>query len=332
MGSFGCGTAFNLRYRPNGPMRTYIYERPAPRPSIFCGMGTSSYTQNITYDMGGPKGFWGFLSGFLNSFMMMGGMSCLAGLGGGGGSVKPQGASDDEGAAKINYGKNLEKMSPEGSKVVDNGDGTYSINIPDKGIISGKYNDLMEQLKELAKPSTPKKDPAVQQQQQQQQVQQPPATVEHEKDDAISASDLSSFTGNCVVIDEDLDDTLAKYGRNSHITGAFGVKTAGDADSKNFPKVITVGSQEYTYAGSDDGGAIYKSTSSNAKGQYYRMEWNSNSQLQLIQHSDEENEQIKAGLNIADVSKKKAKTRTTYTPTVVAGGSNKSNRFINGGE
>lgn len=307
MGIFGCGNAFNLRYRPSGPLRTYIYERPMPpRPSIFCGMGSAQYTQNITYETG-PTGFWGFLSGFLNSFMMMGGLNCFAGLGGGGG-VKPQGADGDEGAAKKGYADQLANLNTlfkdHKGGFVDNHDGTFSVNIPGEGVFTGTYDEMCDKL---GKPAEPKKNPvATATDDDPPAVTTPradtPPTPEHEKDDVISAGDLSKFTGNCVVIDEALDETLAKYGRDSHITGAFSVKTAGDAQSNNFPREISVGKYTYEYAGSDDNGAIYKSTSANAKGQYYRMEWNGNDSLQLIQHADETNDLISAGLNIADVS------------------------------
>ncbi len=70
MGIYGMGKAFNLRYQQTqaAPRRMNMNTRfQAGPPSLmgYGGFGGQSIT-NITYN-NGPTGFWGFMSGFLNS-------------------------------------------------------------------------------------------------------------------------------------------------------------------------------------------------------------------------------------------------------------------------
>ena len=330
MGIFGCGNAFNLRYRPSGPLRTYIYERPMPpRPSIFCGMGTAQYTQNITYETG-PTGFWGFLSGFLNSFMMMGGLNCFAGLGGGGG-VKPQGADGDEGAAQKGYADQLANLNTlfkdyKGG-FVDNKNGTFSVNIPGEGVFTGTYEEMKDKL---GKPAEPKKNPVVT------TNDDPPAATAprvntspvttHQPNEKISAADLSAFSGTGDIIDELGDETgKATSIRNKQVT----IGTETDADS-GYPITLKFGDYTYKLAETqDNGAAIY--TSQQGNHQSYRLEWGADGRIQLIQHKEGETETlVSAGNGEPDISSRpRTVRRNPQVRGQYYGGSSKGNRFVN---
>ncbi len=83
MSLYGLGRAFNLRFMPNGPLRTNCYHRPMPQIGMFGG-GNYSYTENVNIQ-NGPSGFWGFMTG-LSQGLFGGGMFGLGGgLGMGGG-------------------------------------------------------------------------------------------------------------------------------------------------------------------------------------------------------------------------------------------------------
>ena len=80
MSLVGMGRAFNLRFMPNGPLRTNCYHRPMPRIGLFGGGGGSmSYTENINIQ-NGPTGFWGFMTG-LTQGLFGGGMMGMGGCG-----------------------------------------------------------------------------------------------------------------------------------------------------------------------------------------------------------------------------------------------------------
>jgi len=70
MGIYGMGKAFNLRYQQTqaAPRRMNMNTRfQAGPPSLMgFGFGGGQSITNITYN-NGPTGFWGFMSGFLNS-------------------------------------------------------------------------------------------------------------------------------------------------------------------------------------------------------------------------------------------------------------------------
>ncbi len=76
----GIGRAFNLKYRPNGPIRFNCYHRQMPMPSLFGG-DRYSYTENINIQRD-SGGFWGFLSGLTDGFFGM--TALMGGLFGGG--------------------------------------------------------------------------------------------------------------------------------------------------------------------------------------------------------------------------------------------------------
>ena len=79
MGLVGMGRAFNLRFLPNGPLRTNCYHRPMPHVGFFGGGGNMSYTENISIQ-NGPTGFWGFMTG-LTQGLFGGGMMGMGGCG-----------------------------------------------------------------------------------------------------------------------------------------------------------------------------------------------------------------------------------------------------------
>lgn len=64
-GIYGMGNAYNIRFAQRSVVRPQIRPSyPAPPPRHGCGCGTSG---SVTI---GPRGFFGFMSGFLPSFMM----------------------------------------------------------------------------------------------------------------------------------------------------------------------------------------------------------------------------------------------------------------------
>ncbi|MBP3847363.1 hypothetical protein J6I39_06405 [bacterium] len=152
----GIGRAFNLKYRPNGPIRFNCYHRQMPMPSLFGG-DRYSYTENINIQRD-SGGFWGFLSGLTDGFFGM--TALMGGLFGGGifgeGGIfgalnkKKQGASDsaeagDEASLQgLNtlYGKFYNIIShptKPGKFVAVSKDG------------SKEYTGTFEQLKDLLK-------------------------------------------------------------------------------------------------------------------------------------------------------------------------------------
>lgn len=150
MSLVGLGRAFNLRYRPNGPLRFNCYQRQMP--TVFGG-GNYSYTENINIQQG-PSGFWGFMSGLTQGYF---GMSALLGgglFGGGGGlfgilNSKQQGATDPTAAGEDNHLKNLTDFYGKNFIIKSHPDkkGIYQA-VPKEGgkPIEGTYDELMEKL------------------------------------------------------------------------------------------------------------------------------------------------------------------------------------------
>ena len=151
MSLVGMGRAFNLRFMPNGPLRTNCYHRPMPHVGLFGGGGNFSYTENVNIQ-NGPSGFWGFMTG-LTQGLFGGGMF---GMGMGGGifgllnsrqAATPQGPSQTQGEdAHLKnltdfYGKSyIIKSHPDK-------DGIYQAVPKDGGKpIEGTYDELMEKL------------------------------------------------------------------------------------------------------------------------------------------------------------------------------------------
>lgn len=105
MGLVGWGRAFNLRFMPNGPLRTNCYHRPMPHVGLFGGGRHVSITENINIQQG-PSGFWGFMTGLSQGLFGGGmfGMGSMFGMGMGGfspfgalnGATTPQGAKEPQ--------------------------------------------------------------------------------------------------------------------------------------------------------------------------------------------------------------------------------------------
>ena len=153
MGLVGMGRAFNLRFMPNGPLRTNCYHRPMPHVGFFGGGGNMSYTENISIQ-NGPTGFWGFMTGLAQGLFGGGMFGC--GMGGGlfgllnaKQAATPQGTGQAQGEdahlknLKQAYGKKYEIVSHPDKK------GIYQAFPKDGGKpIEGTYQELCDKLAE----------------------------------------------------------------------------------------------------------------------------------------------------------------------------------------
>ena len=149
MSLVGMGRAFNLRFMPNGPLRTNCYHRPMPHVGLFGGGGNFSYTENVNIQ-NGPSGFWGFMTG-LTQGLFGGGMfgGGIFGLLNSRQAATPQGPSQTQGEdAHLKnltdfYGKSyIIKSHPDK-------DGIYQAVPKDGGKpIEGTYDELMNKLAE----------------------------------------------------------------------------------------------------------------------------------------------------------------------------------------
>lgn len=164
MGLVGMGRAFNLRFMPNGPLRTNCYHRQMPRVGIFGGGGNFSYTENINIQ-NGPSGFWGFMAGLGQG--LFGGMFGMGMYGMGGGlfgmlnarqAVTPQGpeqAQDNQ--SKLTQLRNLFKAKDV--TIEETAAGKYSVT-DSKGNPVGKPNmtfeEAYDELSKLNKSETVK--------------------------------------------------------------------------------------------------------------------------------------------------------------------------------
>lgn len=111
-GLYGLGRAFNLKYRPNGPMKTFIYDRRMPMMFDYGARrchGGSYMQENLVIDYG-KRGFWGNFADILQGLTMGAfAFTQIFGMFGGGKSSdivegpeeskkpKPQGAKSDDG-------------------------------------------------------------------------------------------------------------------------------------------------------------------------------------------------------------------------------------------
>lgn len=167
MGLYGIGRAFNLKYRPNGPLKTYVYDRRMPtfgfgRPRPPMGGGFSMMQENIFID-NSKRGFWGNLadicygltagfSAFSQIFGMFKGNSqvdyAAMNQQQAAQDVKPQGANSD---AELKNLQTLGKASGYTAVVKDPSGDTYTAYNPTTGdSITGDYKTVQEHM--LKKP------------------------------------------------------------------------------------------------------------------------------------------------------------------------------------
>ena len=155
MSLVGMGRAFNLRFMPNGPLRTNCYHRPMPQIGMFGGGGNFSYTENVNIQ-NGPSGFWGFLTGLTQGFFGGG----MFGMGMGGGifgllnsrqAAVPQGTGDQKNPDLDNLNA---FFGGKGYVIRQEKDGTYTAAKDGKIVASGKYDDVKAKLSELADGTT----------------------------------------------------------------------------------------------------------------------------------------------------------------------------------
>lgn len=140
-GIYGAGRAFNLKYRPNGPLKTYIYDRRMP---IFDfgyrgprGGGYGSFMSENIYVDYGKRGFWGNLADIFTGLAAGAGIfTQMYGMFGGGKKsdiitgpeeekgVKAQGAKSDdsENFKRLETFAKLKEIS-----VVPEGNGKFSL-------------------------------------------------------------------------------------------------------------------------------------------------------------------------------------------------------------
>ena len=176
-GIYGAGRAFNLKYRPNGPLKTFIYDRRMPIFDFGArgprGGGWGSFMQeNITIDYG-KRGFWGNLADIFTGLaagigvftqvfgMFGGGKSDVAAEAQQGKTPKAQGATSE---AEL---KNLTELGKATgyTTVVKNPDGTYTAYNPTTHQnITGDYKTVQEAMmkkpekSQVEEPTSPKKE------------------------------------------------------------------------------------------------------------------------------------------------------------------------------
>ena len=154
MSLVGMGRAFNLRFMPNGPLRTNCYHRPMPQIGMFGG-GNYSYTENVNIQ-NGPSGFWGFMTG-LTQGLFGGGMFGM-GMGGGiFGLLNSRQATVSQGTGD-QKNQDLDNLNAffggKGYVIRQEKDGTYTAAKDGKIVASGKYDDVKAKLSELADETT----------------------------------------------------------------------------------------------------------------------------------------------------------------------------------
>lgn len=154
-GLYGLGRAFNLKYRPNGPLKTFIYDRRMPimgfggRPHVSHG---TFMQENIVIDYG-KRGFWGNLADIITG--LAGGLAIVGNLFGSNKSdiiqgpeeqqVKPQGAKSTDNTDAENL-KRLEVFAkPKGIQIVSEGKGKFTLLAKDgKNIKDAEYKEAQD--------------------------------------------------------------------------------------------------------------------------------------------------------------------------------------------
>ena len=155
-GIYGMGRAFNLKYRPNGPLKTFIYDRRMPlfgfgprRPHY--GGGFDLMSTNVTYEYN--RGFWGNLADIFTGLAAgFGIFSQIRGMFSSNSDIvqgpeesqrkpKPQGAKSDDDAANL---KRLQTLAPK-MTIISEGDGKFTLLAEDGQYIKNKdYKDAQD--------------------------------------------------------------------------------------------------------------------------------------------------------------------------------------------
>lgn len=286
MGLYGIGRAFNLKYRPNGPLKTFVYDRRMPIFDFGCrgcrgGYGGDYMSQSISYEY--KPNAWQNFADFCYGLTAVFGSLGQLGIFGGGGKAekadpKPQGAnSGDELTALRSFGKafgyttivkdpNADTYTAINPTTGDSISGDY--NTVKTGILNSKKKAENEPVKKEEKPVEPKKE------------EKPEETTF--KEGPLSAVNAGKIKGKDITIQ---DEARA----NSEIYGS--VTDVGEPDKahKNFPATISIKSQKHgnitatlQRIDTDTGDAIYK-----AGKESYRLQADSAGEIILTQHEDD---------------------------------------------
>ena len=339
MSLVGMGRAFNLRFMPNGPLRTNCYHRPMPHIGFFGGGGGNmSYTENINIQ-NGPTGFWGFMTGLTQGLFGGGMFGC--GMGGGlfgllnSQKATPQGTDQAQGGEDKHL-KNLQQAYGKKYEIVSHPDkkGIYQA-FPKGGgkPIEGTYDDLCTKLAEEGDETptvAPKKKPEkTEAQLKEEKAKEHGLELKDGKymkngkeyvwdptinDFKLKENDSSVDDGrvrvkpeelangaNITVIDEVWD--AAHPGHDGHIKGT--TKLSGKKNDEGFDKQITVGGKRYALQDKKvDGDPVYKSL--DGDGDTYRLS-KKDGKLVLIQSESDKGKL--SGVGTTDIH------RTTNTRT-----------------
>ena len=228
MGLVGMGRAFNLRFMPNGPLRTNCYHRPMPHVGFFGGGGNMSYTENISIQ-NGPTGFWGFMTGLTQGLFGSG----MFGMGMGGGlfgllnakqAATPQGTGQAQGEDA--HLKNLKQACGKKYEIVSHPDkkGIYQAFPKDGGKpIEGTYQELCDKLAEENEEPTvkTKKEPEKTEAQLKEEKAKEQGLELKDKDAGQDDKDTGSRVGG---EDEGSRTRGSRTGVTEHGSGRHGVK------------------------------------------------------------------------------------------------------------
>ena len=289
MGIYGAGKAFNLRYAHRQAIPQYNKPRQTQQ-QIFVGhqhCAPSQTTIDINY---GPKGFWGFMSGFAGSGALGSLFNFIGGLFGKGNNLQAspyetlnqaQALQQPGQKSGMDDITKLKQMFPKHTFVPE-GDGKYRARGED-GTIYGPatYEDMYKLLQQ--KPE----NHVANENDNEEKVKDGKGAIDDQ------TSELNGYSGNMTVHDE-------VRGSQYDINGKATISSETDKSSK-FPKTITVKGNKYEYQRTQDGIPIYKSM--DGAGDEYRLEKSQNGKFALNQYKGDK------GAGTADISTPKPNSR-----------------------
>ena len=250
-GIYGAGRAFNLKYRPNGPLKTFIYDRRMPVFDFGCrgprGGGYGSFMQeNVVIDYG-KRGFWGNLADIFTGLAFgASAFTQIFGMFGGGknsdvvagpeeSNPKSQGANSEK---DLNNLKELGKATGY-TTVIQNPGGTYTAYNPTTHQnITGDYTTVQEGM--MKKPESEVKTPVKEKEVSKPEVKikEPEVEAPTVEEGAISAEDAAKLKGKEITIQDEARANSEIYGK---------VDSVGEPDKgkKNFPSTLNIASKKF---------------------------------------------------------------------------------------
>lgn len=292
-GIYGAGRAFNLKYRPNGPMKVFVTDR-RPIFNFFGGCRGAHYgggydmMSSSTYIEYKPN-FWDNLSSIIQSatgaFCMLGSMGVFNkksdGAEGAEGKPKPQGATSDNNDAADDLKKLNTLAKGKGISIIER-NGKFTLMKDDKVLKDADFNEAVDWISTLNSNKSVVEKPTAA------PVEEPTSKPTEAPVDDIDyitprPSKVALYNGKIDVID---------VGEPSDIINKPTI--IGEEKTTNgYPKKITINGGDYIFDEnkSKNGEVWYKSQF--GKYQSYRLE-ELNEKIVLIQHEGD------SGYNIAN--------------------------------